>query len=90
MRILLWHGYLLGETGSNIYTRQLAREWLPVICRCALLSQGRGRTTLTSGWRAPMRTTRPPAGPLIAREWWSAGVLAGARANRDSAGSGRS
>ena len=23
----LWHGYLLGGTGSNVYTRQLAREW---------------------------------------------------------------
>ena len=21
MRILLWHGYLLGGTGSNVYTR---------------------------------------------------------------------
>jgi glycosyltransferase involved in cell wall biosynthesis len=27
MRILLWHGYLLGGTGSNVYTRALAREW---------------------------------------------------------------
>jgi glycosyltransferase involved in cell wall biosynthesis len=27
MRILLWHGYLLGGTGSNVYTRQLARVW---------------------------------------------------------------
>lgn len=27
MRILLWHGYLLSGTGSNIYTRALAREW---------------------------------------------------------------
>ncbi len=27
MRILLWHGYLLGGTGSNVYTRQLALEW---------------------------------------------------------------
>ena len=27
MRILLWHGYLLGGTGSNIYTQALAREW---------------------------------------------------------------
>jgi glycosyltransferase involved in cell wall biosynthesis len=24
---VLWHGYLLGGTGSNVYTRQLAREW---------------------------------------------------------------
>ncbi len=27
MRILVWHGYLLSGTGSNIYVRQLAREW---------------------------------------------------------------
>jgi glycosyltransferase involved in cell wall biosynthesis len=27
MRIFLWHGYLLGGTGSNIYARQLSREW---------------------------------------------------------------
>src|SRR5947208_7898040 len=27
MRIVLWHGYLLGGTGSNVYTRALARVW---------------------------------------------------------------
>jgi glycosyltransferase involved in cell wall biosynthesis len=27
VRVLLWHGYLLGGTGSNVYTRALAREW---------------------------------------------------------------
>src|SRR5207248_768156 len=27
MRIVIWHGYLLGGTGSNVYTRALAREW---------------------------------------------------------------
>ena len=27
MKIIVWHGYLLGGTGSNVYTRQLAREW---------------------------------------------------------------
>jgi glycosyltransferase involved in cell wall biosynthesis len=27
MRILLWHGYLLGGTGSNVYSRSLARAW---------------------------------------------------------------
>src|SRR5471032_2762851 len=26
MKIMLWHGYLLGGTGSNVYTRALARE----------------------------------------------------------------
>ena len=39
MRILLWHGYLLGGTGSNVYTQALAREWsragheLTVVCQ---------------------------------------------------------
>ncbi len=27
MRIFVWHGYLLAGTGSNVYTRQLVREW---------------------------------------------------------------
>jgi glycosyltransferase involved in cell wall biosynthesis len=27
VRILIWHGYLLAGTGSNVYTRSLAREW---------------------------------------------------------------
>jgi glycosyltransferase involved in cell wall biosynthesis len=27
VRIVVWHGYLLGETGSNVYTRSLVREW---------------------------------------------------------------
>jgi glycosyltransferase involved in cell wall biosynthesis len=27
MRILFWHGYLLEGTGSNVYTRAIAREW---------------------------------------------------------------
>jgi len=27
MRIVIWHGYLLAGTGSNVFTRELAREW---------------------------------------------------------------
>jgi glycosyltransferase involved in cell wall biosynthesis len=27
MRILLWHGYLLAGTGSNVYTQAIARAW---------------------------------------------------------------
>ena len=39
MKILLWHGYLLSGTGSNIYTQAVAREWaraghdVTVICQ---------------------------------------------------------
>ena len=27
MKIILWHGYLLSGTGSNVYTREIARAW---------------------------------------------------------------
>jgi glycosyltransferase involved in cell wall biosynthesis len=27
LNVVLWHGYLLGGTGSNVYTRALALEW---------------------------------------------------------------
>ena len=27
MRLVLWHGYLLEGTGSNIYTQHIARAW---------------------------------------------------------------
>src|SRR5688572_8136309 len=39
VRILLWHGYLLGGTGSNVYTRSLAREWARAGHDVTVLSQ---------------------------------------------------
>jgi glycosyltransferase involved in cell wall biosynthesis len=39
MRILLWHGYLLGGTGSNVYTRAIAREWSRAGHEVVVLSQ---------------------------------------------------
>ena len=39
MRIVLWHGYLLGGTGSNVYTRALAREWRRAGHEVVVLSQ---------------------------------------------------
>src|SRR5437763_1741062 len=41
MKILLWHGYLLGGTGSNVYTRALAREWSLAGHEVVVLSQER-------------------------------------------------
>jgi glycosyltransferase involved in cell wall biosynthesis len=41
VRILLWHGYLLGGTGSNVYTRSLAREWSNAGHDVVVLSQER-------------------------------------------------
>src|SRR3954462_12355407 len=42
MRILLWHGYLLGGTGSNVYSRALAREWSRAGHEVVVVSQERG------------------------------------------------
>jgi glycosyltransferase involved in cell wall biosynthesis len=39
MRIVLWHGYLLGGTGSNVYTRMVAREWSRAGHEVVVLSQ---------------------------------------------------
>jgi len=41
VRILLWHGYLLGGTGSNVYARALAREWSRAGHDVTVLSQDR-------------------------------------------------
>src|SRR5215510_13080199 len=39
VKIVVWHGYLLGGTGSNVYTRQLAREWSRAGHEVVVLSQ---------------------------------------------------
>ena len=60
MRILLWHGYLLGGTGSNVYTRELAREWslaghdVTVVCQ-----EPRSRAATSSAARAIVRPELP-------------------------------
>jgi glycosyltransferase involved in cell wall biosynthesis len=41
VRILLWHGYLLGGTGSNVYTRALARAWAKLGHDVVVFSQER-------------------------------------------------
>src|SRR5438270_13208459 len=48
MRILLWHGYLLGGTGSNVYSGALAREW----------SRGGHEVVVVSQERAPEQYDR--------------------------------
>jgi glycosyltransferase involved in cell wall biosynthesis len=62
VRILLWHGYLLGGTGSNVYARALARDWSNAGHEVVLFCQERhperydiGRATLV----------RPEIGPLL-------------------------
>ena len=63
MRILLWHGYLLGGTGSNVYTRQLAREWSAGRTRRRRAQPGAGARSGTTS--AAPATVRPDVGGLL-------------------------
>jgi glycosyltransferase involved in cell wall biosynthesis len=62
VRILLWHGYLLEGTGSNIYTRAIAREWgragHEVVVFCQDLNPERFDL-------AGAEVVRPEIGPLL-------------------------
>ena len=62
MRILLWHGYLLGGTGSNVYTRALAREWSRAGHDVTVLSQEPRPETYDLGGA---QTVRPDVGGLL-------------------------
>ncbi len=62
MRILLWHGYLLGGTGSNVYTRSLAREWSKVGHEVVLFCQERHPERYDIGTAT---LVRPEIGPLL-------------------------
>src|ERR687895_950055 len=62
MRILLWHGYLLGGTGSNVYTRAIAREWSRAGHDVVVVSQ-EGNPELYDLGGA--RTVRPDIGAVL-------------------------
>jgi glycosyltransferase involved in cell wall biosynthesis len=62
VRILLWHGYLLGGTGSNVYTRQLAREWSRAGHDVTVLSQEPHPDAHDLGGA---RTVRPDVGGFL-------------------------
>ncbi|MGZ8688346.1 MAG: glycosyltransferase family 4 protein, partial [Gaiellaceae bacterium] len=62
MRILLWHGYLLGGTGSNVYTRMLAREWSGAGHDVTVLSQEPHPERYDLGSAKPLR---PAVGGLL-------------------------
>ena len=59
MRIVLWHGYLLSGTGSNVYTRALAREWSRAGHEVVLLSQERHPERLDLGGAQVVRPDLP-------------------------------
>jgi glycosyltransferase involved in cell wall biosynthesis len=62
MKIILWHGYLLGGTGSNVYTRSLAREWSRAGHDVVVLSQEPRPEDYDLGGAA---TLRPDVGGLL-------------------------
>ena len=62
MRILLWHGYLLDGTGSNVYTRAVAREWARGGHDVTVFSQERHPERFDLGGAA---VVRPEIGPLL-------------------------
>ena len=62
MRILLWHGYLLGGTGSNVYTRSIAREWSRAGHDVVVVSQEPNPELHDLGGA---RTVRPDIGALL-------------------------
>jgi glycosyltransferase involved in cell wall biosynthesis len=62
MKILLWHGYLLGGTGSNVYTRSLARAWSRAGHEVVVFSQEPHPDRYDVGGA---RVVRPDAGGLL-------------------------
>ena len=62
MRILLWHGYLLGGTGSNVYTRALAREWSNAGHEVVVFCQERNPDAYDTG---KAQIVRPEIGGLL-------------------------
>jgi glycosyltransferase involved in cell wall biosynthesis len=62
VRIVLWHGYLLGGTGSNVYTRALAREWSRAGHEVVVVCQERHPEAYDLGGAA---VVRPDIGGLL-------------------------
>ena len=62
MKILLWHGYLLGGTGSNVYSRSLARAWSLLGHDVTVFSQEPHPEALDLGGAA---TVRPDIGRIL-------------------------
>jgi glycosyltransferase involved in cell wall biosynthesis len=62
MHIFVWHGYLLAGTGSNVYTRQLAREWSRAGHDVTVFSQDPDPSRFDLGGAA---TVRPDVGRLL-------------------------
>ncbi|CAN5270474.1 hypothetical protein BH24ACT9_BH24ACT9_04090 [soil metagenome] len=62
MKIVLWHGYLLGGTGSNVYTRSLARAFGQLGHEVVVICQDPNPEEYDL---AGARVVRPDIGPLL-------------------------
>ena len=62
MRIFIWHGYLLAGTGSNIFARELARQWQSAGHDVTVFSQDPHPEQYDLGGAA---TVRPDVGGLL-------------------------
>src|SRR4051812_23834004 len=63
MRLVLWHGYLLSGTGSNIYTAHVARAWQRLGHDVTVVCQEPHPARFDLG--ANVRIVRPGIGPLL-------------------------
>ncbi len=63
MRLILWHGYLLEGTGSNIYTQHIARAWGRLGHDVCVICQQPRAERFDLGPR--VRVVRPDIGPLL-------------------------
>jgi len=59
VRIVLWHGYLLGGTGSNVYTRALARAWSRAGHEVVIICQERAPAAYDLGGARVVRPELP-------------------------------
>jgi len=59
VKIVLWHGYLLGGTGSNVYTRALARAWSRLGHEVVILCQERNPDAYDLGGGRVVRPELP-------------------------------
>jgi glycosyltransferase involved in cell wall biosynthesis len=63
VRLILWHGYLLEGTGSNIYTQHIARAWGRLGHDVCVFCQQPRAERFDLGPR--VRVVRPDIGPLL-------------------------
>jgi glycosyltransferase involved in cell wall biosynthesis len=62
VKVLIWHGYLLAGTGSNVYTRSLARAWARAGHEVVVLAQEPHPERYDLGGAT---VVRPDAGTLL-------------------------